>query len=160
NPAFTSNLIYPPTAFPPLAPLAAVPWFQGKLLWLCLGLALFGVQLGLLCTFLPSEDRTTRALALVAFHLSLAPYQTGFALGQVSPVASALVVIGTCLACRERKGLAGAVLGCATALKPTLSLGSLLGLLALRRVRGLGVAGGVVGLLAAVAITWLWVNEV
>jgi hypothetical protein len=159
NPALTTPM-YPPTTFPLLAPFAAVPWSQAKLLWHGLGLALFGWQLGLLCTFLPPQERTTRAVALVAFLLSLAPYQTGFALGQVSTVATALVVIGASLACKQRDGLAGAALGCAMLLKPTLSFSCLLGLLALRRVRALGWAGVTIGLVAAVALAWLWANAV
>jgi hypothetical protein len=45
-------------------------------------------------------------------------------------------------------------------LKPTLSFSCLLGLLALRRLRVLGWAGVAIGLVAAVAVAWLWAHAV
>jgi glycosyl transferase family 87 len=137
--------VYFPTTLPAFAPLAVASWPAARLIFLALNIgAVLFVGIGLV-RLLGWRPASTRALALMAFLLALAPVHTTIASGQTAIVATAALVAAVLL---EREGhwnWSGLLYGMATILKIQIGL-PFVAYLAWRRR---WVAGSIAGALVA-----------
>jgi hypothetical protein len=131
--------VYPPFAFPLLAPFAILPWGIAKFVWLAL---ILGFTIWSISKFAGFDKRWT--LPIATFLLAFAPVHTGLAKGQ-----PAVVVCGLLFASlfTPHVYISGVLLGLATCIKPQLTIGFLLLAAAQRQYRKLAVVAaiGVVG---------------
>lgn len=123
GPAARGNeaLLYPPTTFVLLVPLALLDWRAAKLAWLLLNLALFAASVVALVEMAEMRWRWRRTLLLIAGCLAFAPVHTSLAYGQTGLVGSALVILAEYARFKRQGTLAAIMLGTATALKPQLA---------------------------------------
>jgi len=148
---------YPITGFPLLAPLAAISWEHASLLWLIaegLFLALFLASLSSIATSTGAELYKKH---FIFGALALAPLQTGFAVENMTIAAIALATAAVACDLRQRNILAGILLACGIALKPTIVAGVLIYFIVRRRWQAFGstIAGCAALLIAAEArMTW------
>ena len=115
------NVYFPPT-LPLFLPVSMFSWPQAVLVWLLLNVgAVLLVAMGLARLFGWSPV-STRALALTAFLLALAPVHTTIASGQTGLVATAALVAAMLLERSGRPVQAGLAYGVATAIKVQIGL--------------------------------------
>lgn len=119
--AGASGLIYPPTTFVVMAPVAALPWRIATIAWGAANIAAFGAAAWALLRLAGLRARSARGIALLAACLAFAPVHTALAFGQTAMLPVALVLLAQVAARRERPALAGALLAIACALKPQLA---------------------------------------
>jgi hypothetical protein len=101
---------YPPFTIPLISPLVILSFERARLLWLGINLLATGVSIHLVLSYFNSWPAKVKFyLALLV--LSLAPFRVTLRVGQISLIVTALL-LGTLLAQkRERKYLAGVLLG-------------------------------------------------
>lgn len=105
-----SLFTYPPFTIPLISPLAILSFERARILWLGINLLATGVSIHLvLCCFKSWTTKVKFYLALLV--LSLASFRVTLRVGQISLIVTALL-LGTLLAqSRNRKCLAGVLLG-------------------------------------------------
>jgi hypothetical protein len=128
-------VVYPPTAFPLIAPLTFFPWNWANLIWLLIGSVGIAVTIGVLIRLGRFRNWEDRTLILATFILAFAPLHEAFHLGNMALVAVPLCLLGIDYAEQRRDLLAGVLLGISIALKPQLGLWILLFYLIQRRKR-------------------------
>jgi len=148
---------YPITGFPLLGLLASVSWESAKVLWLiaeCLFFALFLASLSSIAT-------TTGAVPykkhFIFGALVLAPFQTGFAVANMTVVAIAIATAAVACELRQRNVLAGILLACGIAMKPTIVVGMLIYFIVRRRWQAfLTTVAACAALLLVAEIRMMW----
>lgn len=150
------DLLYPPSAFVVLAPLAALPWAAAKIAWIVLNVALAGVIAWGVVVLAGVRWREPLAWFIVAACLAFAPIHTSLKHGQTAVFVVALVVAGEAVRVLGKPALAGVLLGLGACVKPQIGL-PLLALEAWRRRWGVLLPGvATMGVVAAVAAARLW----
>lgn len=119
---FVTRPVYPPSTFPVLAPLAALPWSLAQLSLLGLSVGLFGLSCGALIRWTNLQASPLRSLGFLAFAVAFAPVHTGLAWGQLAIPAGALVILSLWCSTSGRSTWAGLLLGISLALKPQLGI--------------------------------------
>jgi hypothetical protein len=152
---------YPLTCLLLLAPMAVLPWPAAHLAWLIITACLTVGVIWSLLSFLAVggfERDDWRDYVFVAFALALAPLHTGFAAGSIVIVAVALCGIAISRDQRGSETPAGILLGIAVCLKPQIGLPFLACYLVSRRWRLSGIAAGVAGTIAILALARLAIS--
>lgn len=116
---------YPLTGFPLLAPFAAFSWNRANLLWQLSEMFFFVLLLTSWLYIAKNDAEQNFMYLLVPAALAFAPFHTGLAVENVALTALALAT--SAIACEQRKHrvLAGLLLGCGLALKPTVAIPAL-----------------------------------
>ena len=115
--------MYPPSAFPILAPFAYLPWRAANVAWCAASVGAFLLSLKFLLKLV--DLTTNETLTVIAAALFFSPTQTGIATGNPSVLAISMTTIAICLAWRNRQLGAGLLLGMTIALKPQTALPAL-----------------------------------
>jgi hypothetical protein len=126
-------VVYPPTAFPLIAPLTFLSWGWANLIWLLIGSVGIAVTIAVLIRLGRFRKWDDRTLILATFILAFAPLHEAFHLGNMALAAVPLSLFGIDCAERRRDLLAGAILAVSSALKPQLGVWILLFYLIQRR---------------------------
>ncbi|HKY05598.1 MAG TPA: glycosyltransferase family 87 protein, partial [Blastocatellia bacterium] len=101
---------YPPFTIPLISPVALISFERARILWLGLNLAAAAISIYLVLRYFkgwPPRAKFYLALAL----LSLAPFRVTLRVGQISLIITALLLGAILARARNRKYLAGALLG-------------------------------------------------
>jgi hypothetical protein len=152
--------VYPPGTFLLLSPLAQLPFPLARQVWLVLATALLGLATAALLSLARLSWRSPAGLALIAVVLALAPCHTGLAHRQPAMAAAGLLVFSSWQICRGSLRGGGVSLGLAMLLKPQLAGPLLLYHTLRRRWSPVGLALGISAVATALAVGWLWVNQV
>ena len=146
--------VYPPPTFLALAPLATLQWPAARAIMLAVNLALIGLAVRALTRMLRVQGRFERAtVALCA--LSIAPFATGLALGQLAVASVALVIIALERSQAGDHRGAAAALTVALLLKPQVA-GLFVVYLLLRGPRPVPVAGiSTYAMVALASLVWM-----
>ena len=148
------NVYFPPT-LPLFLPVSVFSWPLAAIGWLILNVgAVVFVAVGLARLFGWSPS-STRALALTAFLLALAPVHTTIASGQTGLVATAALVAAMLLERSGRPIQAGLAYGLATAIKVQVGLPFLAYLVWRRRWGTVKSAAVVLAGLSLVSVGWM-----
>ena len=123
---------YPITGFPLLAPLAALSWPNANLLWQVTEVLFFAILLASLLSIAKVSEVAGSRYLIVLATLAFAPFHTALAVENVALVA--LTFAAAAIACERRNHLiAGLLLACGLALKPTVAFPAFVYLLVRRQ---------------------------
>lgn len=158
-----SDLLYPPTTFVVLSPIAAFDWPVASVVWIGFNVGLVGVIAWSLCTLAGLRHRDAAAWLLVGACMAFAPVLTSIKHGQTAVLVFALAAAGEALRVRGAGRSGGVLLGLAACVKPQIGL-PLLALEGWRRRWRVLIPGllsiGVVGAIAMIRLGDLgWVSE-
>ncbi len=158
--AGSSGLIYPPTTFVVMAPVALLPWKAATLAWGAINVLAFAGSVWALLRIAGLRAGESRAMALCCACLAFGPVHTSVAFGQTAMLPVALILLAQVAASRRRDALAGALLAVACALKPQLA-GLFVVLEAMRgRWRVVGAAAATGAVIAGVGAGALWLRGI
>lgn len=147
RPRRMTALIYPPSAFPLLAPVALLNWPAAVAVWLVLSTALYFALVAALVFWAGLDRHRASAIGFVAATLAFGPARTGLELGQPGVFACTMTILAVFLATRNRAVMAGGLLGMAVGLKPQIGVLGLAYLLFTRRWKASLAATAIVALL-------------
>lgn len=158
-----ADLLYPPTTFVVLAPIAVFDWPVARVVWIGVNVALVGVLAWSLCTLAGLRREEWGAWLLVGACLVFAPVLTSIKHGQTAVLVFALAAAGEAMRVNGRGRLGGVLLGLSACVKPQIGL-PLLALEGWRRRWGVLIPGlitiGVVGAIAVARLGGLgWIDE-
>lgn len=154
NPAFTPAL-YPPPTFIAVLPLVPLAWPAARVAWLLISLTLIGVALHSLIRMAGVSVSSFGALLVAGGALSLAPFATGIALGQLAVASIALVVIAIERVEAGSEFAAGSLLGVALLLKPQIAGLFVLSFLIRGPRRAAWLSLALLAMATAVSVGWL-----
>jgi hypothetical protein len=144
--------VYPPNSLAMLIPFALLPATIAMWAWLALTLALVVLQFAALADLAGLPLRDPRTLILFAASLASAPFQFAILSGQLSMPAISLGIIAVWCAARDRRLLAGVILGLACAIKPQIGAPFVAYYLLSRRWSVAGIAILISGIIAGGAL--------
>jgi hypothetical protein len=150
----------PPMTFVLLAPLAALSWPAAETASLVINLALVGATLAMVMAFARLHPRGQHGLLFLAFMLSMAPFHTSIALGQLTIVVTALIGAALWGTENEHPIVSGACIALAVALKPQMGLVFLAFFLLRGMWKALFSAVSVLGAIAIIGIARLAISRV
>jgi hypothetical protein len=117
-----SPSVYPPTVFPILAPVAALPWRFAQPIWCAVNLAALAVLLICMHQLAGVRWFEARSLCMLAMMLAFEPVSTAITLGQPAIIVAALAAASIVAGTRGREPRGGLLEGIALALKPQLAI--------------------------------------
>jgi Glycosyltransferase family 87 len=147
--------VYPPTAFPILAAVAALPWRFAQPIWCGLNLAALAVLLICMHRLAGVRWFEERSFCLIAGMLAFEPVSTTIALGQPSIIVAALAAASILSGTRGRESRSGLFEGLAIGLKPQLAIGFAAPYILARRFRYSVVVAAIVVIVACIALVRL-----
>lgn len=158
-----ADLLYPPTTFVVLTPVAVFDWPVARVVWIGVNIALVLVMAWSLCALAGLKRDEWGAWLLVGACLVFAPVLTSIKHGQTAVLVFALAAAGEALRVKGQGRFGGVLLGLSACVKPQIGL-PLLALEGWRRRWGVLIPGlitiGVVGAIAVARLGGLgWVAE-
>lgn len=158
-----ADLLYPPTTFVVLAPVAVFDWPVARVVWIGVNIALVLVMAWSLCVLAGLKRDEWGAWLLVGAFLVFAPVLTSIKHGQTAVLVFALAAAGEALRVKGQGRFGGVLLGLSACVKPQIGL-PLLALEGWRRRWRVLIPGlitiGVVGAIAVARLGGLgWVAE-
>jgi hypothetical protein len=119
---WSAPLVYPPTTFPILTPVAALPWMFAQPIWCVVNLAALVVLLVCMHQLAGVRWFEARSLCMIAMMLAFEPVSTTVTLGQPSIIVAALAAASILSGARGRESRSGLLEGIAIGLKPQLAI--------------------------------------
>jgi hypothetical protein len=147
------HVVYPPTTFPLLAPIAVFSWrIANKLLvLLTVGFYLLGVSK--LLKLIDEGWNGVKKPLFLAFALALAPVQSTLHVSNIAGLTASFLLIGTSILIQDAASLFGPIsIALAICLKPTLGIITIPYLVLERRWRALGIISSVVITIIAISM--------
>ena len=121
-PGSGSPSVYPPTVFPILAPVAALPWRFAQPIWCAANLAALAVLLICMHQLAGVRWFETRSFCMIAMMLAFEPVSTAITLGQPSIIVAALASASILAGTRGHESRSGLLEGLAIGLKPQVAI--------------------------------------